>query len=100
MIWSMLAQFCRLGLDILCVFRQSDREQATEVLLLRQQLRIVERKQRRPPRVSRWEKLALAILAARLKGRGRFTEVMLLFKPEAVLKWHRELVRKSGPSNI
>ena len=94
MIWSILAQFCWLGLDILSVLRQSEREQAIEVLLLRQQLRIVERKQKRPPRVSRWEKLTLAVLAARLKGRDRLTEVMLLFKPETVLKWHRELVRR------
>jgi hypothetical protein len=41
MIWSILAQFCWLGLDILSVLRQSEREQAFEVLLLRQQLRIV-----------------------------------------------------------
>src|SRR5439155_24364332 len=73
---------------------QSEREQAVEVLLLRQQLRILERKQRRAPRVCRWEKLTLAVLAARLKGRDRLTEVMLLFKPETSLKWHRELVRR------
>src|SRR5262249_33638804 len=71
-----------------------ERQQAVEVILLRQQLRILERKQRRPPRVSRWEKLTLAVLAARLKGRGRLNEVMLLFKPETVLEWHRELVRR------
>src|SRR5664279_4677281 len=94
MIWSILAQLSWLGLDILCVFRKSGREQAIEVLLLRQQLRILERKQRRPPRVSRWEKLTLAILAVRLKGRSRLNEVMLLFKPETVLKWHRELIRR------
>jgi hypothetical protein len=28
-----------------------------------------------------------------LKGRERLNDVMLLFKPETVLKWHRELVR-------
>src|SRR5512143_959102 len=94
MIWSILAQLCWLGLDILSVLRQSEREQAIEVLLLRQQLRILERKQQRPPRISRWEKLTLAVLAARLKGRGRLNEGMLLFKPETVLKWHRELVRR------
>jgi putative transposase len=94
MIWSILAQVFRLGLDIVDVFRQSEREKTIEVLLLRQQLRILERKQRRPPRVSRWEKLTLAVLSARLKGHGRLNEVMLVFKPETVLKWHRELVRR------
>jgi hypothetical protein len=62
MIWSSLAQLLWLGFDVLGTFRQSEREQAIEVLLLRQQLRILERKQRRAPRVSRWEKLTLAVL--------------------------------------
>jgi putative transposase len=94
MIWSILAQVLWLSLDVVGVLRQSEREQAVEVLLLRQQLRILERKHQRPPRVSRWEKLTLAVLAARLKGSGRLSEMMLLFKPDTVLKWHRDLVRK------
>ena len=68
MTWSILAQLFWLGLDVVGVFTQSERQQAVEVILLRQQLRILERKQRRPPRISRWEKLTLAVLAARLKG--------------------------------
>ena len=94
MIWSILAQLFWLGLDVVGVFTQSERQQAVEVILLRQQLRILERKQRRPPRISRWEKLTLAVLAARLKGRGHLDDVLLLFKPETVLKWHRELIRR------
>ena len=53
MIWSILAQLFWLGLDVVGVLKQSAREQAVEILLLRQQLRIVERKKRRPPQVSR-----------------------------------------------
>src|SRR5712692_2032970 len=94
MIWSILAQLFWLGFDVVGVLRQSEREKTIEVLLLRQQLRILERKQRCPPRVSRWEKLTLAVLSARLKGHSRLNEVMLVFKPETVLKWHRELVRR------
>ena len=94
MIWYILAQLFWLGLDVVGVFTQSERQQAVEVILLRQQLRILKRKQRRPPRISRWEKLTLAVLAARLKGRGHLDDVLLLFKPETVLKWHRELVRR------
>jgi len=94
MIWSFLAQLLWLCLDVVGVFWQSERHRAVEVILLRQQWRILERKQRRPPRISRWEKLTLAVLAARLKGRGRLNVVLLLFKPETVLKWHRELVRR------
>ncbi|MEP7286727.1 MAG: hypothetical protein ABI947_13285 [Chloroflexota bacterium] len=80
MMWSILAQLLWLGLDVVGVLRQSERDQGVEVLLLRQQRRILERKQRRPPRVSRWERLTLAVLATRLKGQGRLQDIMLLFK--------------------
>ncbi|MBX3085461.1 MAG: integrase core domain-containing protein [Anaerolineae bacterium] len=99
MTWSVFAQLFWLVIDVLAVVRLSKHEKDIEVLLLRQQLRILERKQQRPPRITRWEKLTLAVLAAWLKektarGRSRLTEVMLLFKPDTVLKWHRELVRR------
>jgi hypothetical protein len=45
MVWSLLAQLVGLGFDVLRVLRQSERDRAVEVLLLRQQLRILERKQ-------------------------------------------------------
>ena len=99
MLWSVVAQVFELMLDVLGVLKQSELETEIEILLLRQQLRLLERKQRRPPQVSRWEKLTLAVLAARLKektkaGRQRLTDSLLLFQPETVLKWHRELVKR------
>ncbi|MEP7285344.1 MAG: hypothetical protein ABI947_06215 [Chloroflexota bacterium] len=53
MLWFVLAQVFTLGLDILAVLRQTDHEKDLEILLLRQQLRIVERKQARLLRLSR-----------------------------------------------
>jgi len=99
MIWSMVAQGFWLLLDLLFVLRQSADEKDVEILLLRQQLRIVARKQKRAPRLERWEKLVLAMLMVRLKqataaGRERWKAAILLFKPETVLKWHRDLVRR------
>src|SRR5687768_13393387 len=99
MFWFVLIQLFTLGLDIVALRSQSAREKDLEILLLRQQLRIVERKQTRPPRLSRWEKLSLAVLTARFKtvaagGRKRLQKVMRLFQPETVLKWHQELVRR------
>jgi len=49
----------------------------------------------RPERI---EKLTLAVLAAKLKAltqrpTKQLGEVIRLFQPETVLKWHRELVR-------
>ncbi len=68
-------------------------------MLLRQQLRIVERRQPRGPVIERWEKLPLVALTARWRAgttqwRERLSATMLLFKPDTVLKWHRQLVRR------
>ncbi len=53
MLWFVVAQVFTLMLDVLALYRQSEREKDLEILLLRQQLRIVERKQTQPPRLSR-----------------------------------------------
>ena len=43
-------------LDLIAVMRLTDDEKDLEVVLLRQQLRIVERKQARGPHIPRWQK--------------------------------------------
>ena len=99
MFWFIVAQIFSFVLDVVVLRGQSHREKDLEILLLRQQLRIVERKQVQRRGLSRWEKLSLAVLLAGFKtvSRGsaeRLREVMRLFQPETVLKWHRELVRR------
>lgn len=89
----------RLFLDLLASKGLSDQQKDLEILLLRHQLRILERKLPRAPRMSQWEKPVLAVLAARFaaltKGTGkRLDEAVLLFKPDTVLRWHRDLVRR------
>ena len=95
-------------LDRALVHRISEREKDIEIMLLRQQLRIVERRQRRGPGLERWDKLPLVALMQRLRmgtthWRERLSVSMLLFKPDTVLKWHRQLVRQKWtfkrPSN-
>jgi len=86
-------------LDLVAVTRLADDEKDLEILLLRQQLRIVERKQERGPQIPRWQKVPLAALAVRLKerashGRVAVEECVRLFKPDTVLGWHRAMVRK------
>ncbi len=86
-------------LDLITVTRRSDRDKDIEILLLRHQLRILQRKQSRPPRLTPWEKLPLLVLASKLttmtnSSRIRLGLVVVLFKPETLLKWHRELVRR------
>jgi len=77
-------------LDLLHTLTQSDHDQAVELLLLRQQLRVYERKAQRP-RPSRWEKVLLANLAAELPDLSRGC---LVFTPATLLRWHREIVRR------
>ena len=49
--------------------------------------------------MSRWEKLTLVVLAGKLTTMtnaacARLHQVVLLFKPETLLKWHRDLVHR------
>jgi hypothetical protein len=60
---------------------------------------ILQRRQRRPPRLTRSEKLALAVLTTKLKQVSRRSShqlqpIVRLFKPETVLRWHRDLVAR------
>src|SRR5215217_4759160 len=77
-------------LDLIHALRRSDHDKDVELLLLRQQLRLYER-QAKQPRPSRWEKVALASLAAKLPDLSR---VALVFTPATLLRWHREIVRR------
>ncbi len=78
---------------------RDDRDKDLEILLLRHQLQVLQRQRPQPLRLTRWEKLTLAVLTAKLARittgpRTALDQVLLLFKPETVLKWHRELVRR------
>ncbi len=86
-------------LDLITVTRRSERDKDIDILLLRQQLRILQRKHPHPPRISRWEKLPLLVLARTLMTMTtsscmRLSQIVVLFKPETLLQWHRELVRR------
>ncbi len=97
MVYFILAQLLSFLLDLVAMLRLSDHEKDLELLLLRQQVRILQRKLNHPPRISRGEKLALAVLAAKFtqlttSARVHLGQILVLFKPETVVKWHRQLV--------
>jgi putative transposase len=86
-------------LDVTAVSRLTEDEKDLEILLLRQQLRIVERKQERGPQIPRWQKVPLAVVAFRLKQKASHSRQALedsirLFKPATVIGWHRAAVRR------
>ncbi|MHB8629899.1 MAG: helix-turn-helix domain-containing protein [Aggregatilineales bacterium] len=97
MIYPVLMCFVSLMLDVLAAAGVAANEKDLEIALLRQQLRILERKTSHT-RLSRPEKLMLVSLADKLKRksqrlRDRLSECVLLVKPDTLLRWHRDLVR-------
>src|SRR5436190_321407 len=88
-------------LDLATVGRLTESEKDLEIMVLRQQLRIVEPKQQRGPQIPRWQKVALVALVIRwkvkaVKSQRQLKHSLLLFKPETLLDWHRELVRRQS----
>ena len=79
--------------------RFSEQEKDLEILILRQQLAILHRKQEKPVKPNRAEKMMLAVLTTRLKEvtqrpAGHLKGIIRIFQPETVIGWHRELVRR------
>jgi hypothetical protein len=103
MLWAVLAHLAGFVVDLVAGARRTEDAKDLEIALLRHQLRLLLRRAGRPPRLSRWEKLTIAALGAKLArlaagSRGRLSRAVLLVQPETVLKWHRELVRRKWAS--
>jgi putative transposase len=96
-VWFVLMHLAGLIVDLIGGAHGEAEEKDLQIALLRHQVRLLQRRVPRPPRLSRWEKLTLAALTARLArltDRAQLAQFMLLVRPETVLKWHRELVRR------
>lgn len=98
MFWYSIAQFLSFIFDLFMLAQLTDRQKDIQILLLRQQLRVLRRKARQPKHFSRFEKTVLALLVVRLwriatDFRSQLDPI-LIFKPETVLQWHRELVKR------
>src|SRR5258706_1361006 len=99
MIYQLIHCFVCLVLDTLAAAGVATHEKDLEIALLRQQLRVLERKLDTKPHLSRPEKLMLVALSGRLERvtqryRDWLRQYLLLVKPDTLLKWHRELVRR------
>jgi putative transposase len=84
---------------IVRIGRLSEQEKDPEILILRQQLAILRRKQEKPVKPNRAEKMMLVVLTAKLKDVvhrpvGKLNSILRIFQLETVLGWHRELVRR------
>ena len=77
--------------SLVCSLLLRDRDR--EILLLRQQLLIMRRQLGRKPAYGHLEKLALWLAALRLSKR-RLASALLIVRPDTLLRWHREVVRR------
>jgi len=99
MVWFIIKLIYSTIIDIITIGRQSTLEKDLEILVLRQQLSILQRKTNSPIRPNRVEKLTLSVLAVKLKKFSNQTtkqirNVIRIFQPETVLRWHHELIRR------
>ena len=99
MLWSIPTHLAGFIVDLAVGARRAEQAKDLEIAL-RHQLRLLQRRSPRPPRLSRWEQLTCAVLATKRSRlttgpRGRLARAILLVQPETVLKWHRELVRRT-----
>ena len=97
--WFLIGKLFSVLISLVRLGRLSETEKDLEILLLRQQISILLRNHDQPVCVTRFEKLTLAVIAARLKelthrSASQLGEFIRLFQPETVLGWHRELVRR------
>jgi hypothetical protein len=86
-------------LDLFAINRGSERHKDLQILILLRQLRILQRQHPTAPPMSCSEKFILTVLAQKLVhvdqgAKAQLNQTMLLFKPDTVLKWHRQLVRR------
>src|SRR5215211_7078710 len=98
MVWLALCHLLSCLVDLFTVRSMTDVQKDIQILLLRQQVRVLQQKARQPKRFSRLEKTLLAVLVAKLKRttsdfRAQVQPV-LIFSPDTVLRWHRALVRR------
>jgi putative transposase len=84
--WSL-----RRLLELVVLWRRSEREKEVEILLLRHQLRVLERQVVRP-QVTQADRALLAAFSRALSRQAWRSS--LFVKPETVLRWHRELVAR------
>ena len=78
------------GVFRLAADTRGERDKDVEILVLRHQLKVLQRRAGRP-RLRRMDRVLLAA-AARVLPRDRWTSFVVA--PQTLLRWHRELVRR------
>ena len=99
MIWLAISLVFSTVLELIRIGRLSEKDKDLEIMILRHQLDVMTRLQAKPVKPNRAEKLTLAVLTKKLKqstnrSTSQLREIIRIVKPETVIRWHRELVRR------
>ena len=99
MVWLALFHTFSTILELVDIGRLSDKDKDLEIMILRHQLDVMTRLQSEPVKPNRVEKLTLAVLTTKLKqsanrSTSQLRDVIRIIKPETIIRWHRELVRR------
>jgi putative transposase len=73
--------------------RREEAWQAAEILILRHQLAVLQRRQPRRPNINWADRALLAVLLGVIP-RARRQGLRLLVTPDTILRWHRDIVRR------
>ena len=99
MFFTLLMSLISIFLDLLAILGVAKCDKDMEIIILRHQVRILQRKLKASPRITDPEIIILAVLMDKFTrfsdgARQHLNQVMLIFKPDTVLRWHREIVRR------
>ena len=76
--------------------RREEAWQTAEILVLRHQLAVLQRRQPRRPNLN-WADRALLATLLGVIPKARRQGLRLLVTPDTILRWHRDIVRAAGP---
>ena len=99
MVWFLVSQIFSTLISLIQIGRMAETDKDLEIMVLRYQLGIAERKLQKPVRANRVEKMTLAIIAAKLEKQtkrpaSKCRQLIRLVQPETVFRWHRDQVRR------
>ena len=99
MVWFLIGHIFSTLISLIRISRLSENDKDLEIIILRHQLDVMVCKQSQPVSPNRAEKIVLAQLAASLRKSSKqsirqLRDVIRIVRPETVIRWHRELVRR------
>lgn len=99
MIWIAFSRIFSTLLNLIQIGRLSGEEKDLEIFILCHQLDVMVRLQSKLVKPNRAEKMILTLLTRKLKlstqpSTKQLRYFVRIVKPETVIRWHRELVRR------